>query len=354
MLANIKCTFFWHGFPACGHMLRDLNSILGSSLQVYATRPSVPFDGLGDFLANKIIYIEKADNLLNYYNDIKNSDLFVHTGWSFNAINSIDKRLKKENCKTKIFVLVDNRLKKNIRQFLGIFYMKFTLLKNIDGFIASGKSAIKLLKFLGVPSNKISSGHYGASSDLYPRWNKKNPKKDEITFIGSLDKRKGCDILINAWKQYKNNNGKLKLNIIGEGKYYDAFNSLKDVNLHGFLQPKESSKILLSSFCFILPGRDDNWATVIAEAAASGCILVSTINVAATEDLLRSTNGFLLKENTPSEILKILFELENLNEDKKIEMCSDSTIKSLNFDTRRLTNALKVLFDGNKSNQPLE
>ena len=87
-------------------MLKDLDKILAKDLQVYATRPAVPFEELGSFLTNKIIWVSEPDDMLDYFNDIKNSDIFIHTGWGNAGINKLDKKLRSFNKKIKIYVLL--------------------------------------------------------------------------------------------------------------------------------------------------------------------------------------------------------------------------------------------------------
>jgi len=348
-MSKIRCVVFWEGFPACGHMLVDLSAHLGGSLQVIATKATVPFSGLGGFLENDIIYLESVLEIGNYFSIISGADIFIHTGWNHKAINDIDKRLNSSNSKVKKYVLVDNRLKFSIRQVIGSVYFRMFLNELYDGYIVSGKSAYKLMRFFGVQKSKIASGHYGASSDLYPRWHDDYKKSKEVTFIGSIDKRKGADILLQCWSEYINLGGTLTLNIIGAGEYQEQFLKLERVKVFGFLQPSEASEILLRSLAFVLPGRDDNWGTVIAEAAASGCILLTTKNVGAAYDFLEELkNGYLLDIRSSKSLSNILLKIENMDSKILLNMSKASVIKSLDFDSNRLTSAIEKLY-GNLS-----
>ncbi|WPE15939.1 glycosyltransferase [Candidatus Thioglobus autotrophicus] len=344
-MTTITCVIFWDGFPACGHMLTDLSDRLGTKLQVLATKPSVPFSGLGEFFKNEIIYLDNISEIDSYFDMIKNSKIFIHTGWSHKAINKLDKKLNALNSPVRKYVLIDNRLKYSIRQIIGSVYFRFFLKELYDGYIVSGKSAFRLMLFFGVKKSKIVSGHYGASSDLYPRWNDDQKKLKEVTFIGSLDKRKGADILLEAWKEYKSKKGEMTLNIIGSGEYQKYFTELDNVNVFGFLQPNESSKILLRSLVFVLPGRDDNWATVIAEAAASGCILIPTKFVGATYDFLEDgKNGYLLNPNSGKLLSNYLLKIQEMPPESLAKMVKYSVKKSFEFDSIRLTKAIEKLF----------
>ena len=129
----------------------------------------------------------------------------------------------------------------------------------------------------------------------------------------------------------------------------EQFLKLERVKVFGFLQPSEASEILLRSLAFVLPGRDDNWGTVIAEAAASGCILLTTKNVGAAYDFLEELkNGYLLDIRSSKSLSNILLKIENMDSKILLNMSKASVIKSLDFDSNRLTSAIEKLY-GNLS-----
>ena len=341
-----KCVIFWHGFPSCGHMLTDLSIKLGNNLHVIATKPKVPFSELGSFLHNKIIYLDQISDIWSHWNLIKNADIFIHTGWCFADINKIDKKLKKEKYKTKVFILVDNRLKYSLKQIIGYFIFKKFYSKIFDGYIVAGKKSKDLLIFFGINEEKIATGHYGAPEDFYPRsLGNITAKKNRFVFVGSLNRRKGYDILIKAWDKYQKSGGTWELAIVGEELQHGKALNLNKIIQFGFRQPHEVAQIMQESTALILPSRDDNWATVLAEGAASGCILVSTNNVGATYDLIKiGENGYILSNYYPVKSLFTIFrEIEFLDKIKRDDMCKKSIIKSEEFKALRLTHAINVL-----------
>lgn len=343
-MSRYDCIVFWNGFPACGHMLRDLSNQLKNRLKVYATRPAVPFAGLGGFLQNGITYLNQPSELLSFYDVIKEAKCFIHTGWCYPEINKIDALLKKQRASTKIFVLIDNRLKYSLRQILGAVYFRLVLRRLYDGYIVSGVLASKLMLLLGASSEQIASGHYGAPSDLYSRWDGVQKKHRHFTFVGSVGKRKGADLLIDAWTQYKARGGTWSLNVLGNGPYVDRLKHLPQVTCLGFQQPSETSRILLTSYAFVLPGRDDNWGTVLAEAAASGCIIVSTKEVGASSDIIsENENGYILDTVSSKSLCDVFFRIESLNDTNMFAMCMKSVEISNDFDFDRLTKAIAKL-----------
>ena len=123
-----------------------------------------------------------------------------------------------------------------------------------------------------------------------------------------------------------------------------AISILPKVSVLGFQQPNEVSKALLSSYAFILPGRDDNWGTVLAEAASSGCVLISTKFVGASKDLIiENKNGYILTKLTAQEICNYLIFVSSFPKEKLLAMCKESTKISKDFDTDRMLGAVKFL-----------
>lgn len=340
------CVVFWHGFPACAHMLLDLSKKLGNNLTVISTKPTVPFAELGKFLTKEIIYLQTIDEIYLYWKLIKKADIFIHTGWCFSEVNKIDLKLKSFNSSARIYVLVDNRLKYSLRQLIGYFVFRIFYDYKYDGYIVSGKKAYDLLIFFGVEEKKISSGHYGASEDIYPRKvNLIENKKNRFIFVGSLDKRKGFDILIKAWKKYIQSGGTWELLVIGKIPEYFKNIKMKNLTFCGFKQPKDVAHLMQESSALILPGRDDNWATVIAEAAASGCILVSSKNVGATYDLIHhQVNGYVISKYFPiNSLFNYLKKIETLSQEERKKMFKFSINLSKDFKSDRLTKAINNL-----------
>lgn len=339
-----ECIVFWHGFPACGHMLIHLSTRLGSALKVYATKPSVPFTGMGGFLSNNIEYLNEPDDLWSHIDRIRMARIFIHTGWNFKAINEIDALLNSSHRRPKIYILVDNRLKYSLRQVFGAVYYRFKLRQLYDGAIVAGASSARLMRFLGEPHSRVASGHYGASGDLYPRWDGEALKQKSFVFVGSLDRRKGVDLLASAWKTYKENGGTWSLTVYGSGSLACLFAELPDVTCYGFAQPPVISRALLKSYAFILPSRDDNWGTVVAEAAASGCALISTREVGATEDfIIHRKNGFIIPFLTSAGVYQAIMSMVALTDNELNSMCAHSVEVSKKFDSPRLTAALEQL-----------
>ena len=71
-----------------------------------------------------------------------NLNIFFFTGWNNKAFISLAKQKK-----TKNICLIDNKIKKNFRQFLGKFYFKFFLNNIFDAAFVPGKNTQNLLRY---------------------------------------------------------------------------------------------------------------------------------------------------------------------------------------------------------------
>lgn len=66
----------------------------------------------------------------------------------------------------------------------------------------------------------------------------------------------------------------------------------------------------------ILPSRDDNWGTVVCEAAACGMQLITTKKVGASADIVKNgINGVELDKLSVYTLKNALFHFENMTED---------------------------------------
>ena len=101
-------------------------------------------------------------------------------------------------------------------------------------------------------------------------------KKNEITFVSKLWKRKNCDILINIFNSYEFK--KFKLNIVGDGP---ELNNLKEISkknsriiFHGDVDEKSKYKIISRSCLFVVPSSDEGFGIVYIESLLVGTPII--------------------------------------------------------------------------------
>lgn len=145
-----------------------------------------------------------------------------------------------------------------------------------------------------------------------------------ITFVGSLVKRKGVDLLIEAFKMIRDDN--LRLLIIGKGKLEDTLREIaKDDERIEFLGYKEDSlSYIKASDIFILPSFSEGIPNVLIEALACETPVIATDVDGITEIIKNKINGLLIKPGNPKLIkeaiecaIKNYAEMKNFSEEGK-------------------------------------
>ena len=143
---------------------------------------------------------------------------------------------------------------------------------------------------------------------------KYNPlNKILILSSGSLIKRKGMDILINAFKSAYNN-GAAKLLIIGDGpqKAYlqNLSNDGSDIELAGFMDSKDIPYLFNMADIFAFASKYDGWALVINEAIAARLPIICSNKVGAAIDKIKDgVNGMLFDPQDTDTLCKRLATL---------------------------------------------
>ncbi len=154
-------------------------------------------------------------------------------------------------------------------------------LKNADMLIATCEAEYQDIRNYGLkaPVAVIPNG-----IDI-PEISPNTQKKKRITFLSRIHKKKGIDILLNAWSQIEKE-GDFKdwtLSIVGPINDYaqQMIQKAKDldcrrVEFTGVMSGDAKFKFLAESSLFVLPTHSENWGIAVAEALACGTPAICT------------------------------------------------------------------------------
>ncbi|MEO8209832.1 MAG: glycosyltransferase family 4 protein, partial [bacterium] len=135
---------------------------------------------------------------------------------------------------------------------------------------------------------------------------KKFDEKLVFSFVGSLTKNKGVDVILDALNKVKDKNKIKEFFFVGDGsnrKKYKVLASKIDmpITFKGFMSRKDLESIYSISHMIILPSESEGFPKVIAEAAAYGCVPIVS-DVSSISQYFNDSNAFLLKKITSDEL----------------------------------------------------
>lgn len=197
------------------------------------------------------------------------------------------------------------------------------------GALAIGETAKNDFIKWGVSGKKIEILPYSEKELLIPTispsWFKKNEKY--FIYAGSLCKRKGIDVLIEAFLglNFQNPDMSWKLILIGKDKTNGVYHKLvKKYNLSdrviftGTIDNCEINKHIYYGDVFILPAFFDGWGMVLNEAASLKKPLISTDWAGASMHLIQNgENGFIVKAKDINKLKHAMqFYIDNPNKVK--------------------------------------
>lgn len=268
--------------------------------------------------------IKLDEKLINYIESLDRSTIFhIHGGFILDFY-FLSKFLHNQNFKyihTSHGCYNKEAMKKN-------FFKKYLFFKIFDKYILRkawkvqflGKSEFIHIDNLVKNINKVIIPNGQDLNEL--EFEYKNLKEKDLIFgfVGRIDKfHKGLDLLIKAYKIYKDQNGKGKLWIIGEGKDleylkdYTKKNNLQNfVTFFGSKFGSEKLNLMKNMDVFIHTSRFEGFPMAILEAFGLNIPVLISDETNVGEYVIKYNVGVLLKKNDPNEIAK---EMLNLNKE---------------------------------------
>ncbi len=335
---------------------KTLNIQSDINAYILAIKPSITSNNNFNIELMKDIPSKLLDKKeLGNYNVVKqivssfNPDIIIISGWNIKNYKQIV--FDCDFLNIPLVLAFDNPLKGGIKQQLGKYILK-SFINRISCAFVTGNRAREYAKFLGFTENKIYTGLYGINNDFYNDIYKARSNIQEwpksFIYIGQYIKRKGIDILMNAYQQYRKQvKNPWILNCCGMGPYNNILEDIDGVVNHGFIQPDDMDDIIIKAGVSICPSRYDSWGVVIAECCAAGLPIICTESCGASSELVRNyKNGILIKpKDTLSLIEALLWMTENYNilpefGKKSFELASPYSSKNWLQQIRMIINAL--------------
>lgn len=137
-------------------------------------------------------------------------------------------------------------------------------------------------------------------------------KELRLLFVGNLMPSKGILQLLDALNSNLLNKRITQLHIAGGGRLLDEVRKKAKQNKNikiivtGDITREELNKLYADAHLLILPSSSESFPKVVAEAAAYGCIPVTTSLSAITRQITDGVNGFLMTDNSTASITQTI------------------------------------------------
>lgn len=250
----------------------------------------------------------------------KDTDVFIFNSISFMRFMFLPFFIRKIKRKKTIVVhhhFMHRQLKGIRRKIYKTFEWNF--LKQMDKIIVASPYVYDDLK-KHFPSEKLML--FQIPFDNKPLYSP-DPVKGNLTYMGTIEYRKGLSYLIQALILLKNRGKEYPLTIVGkvfEQAYYENIkqeiekNNL-NVKFTGFLSKEDKEKILSQTDVFVFPSLLEGYGMALVEAQTYGLPIVSFDNSAMPYNVKNDINGFTV----PTGNVELLAEaIEKTVEDRNL------------------------------------
>jgi len=183
---------------------------------------------------------------------------------------------------------------------------------------------------------------------------KKEKYKCVFAIVGTIDERKGQDILIQAIRLLSDELIKKCLFII-IGKinhlpFIQIINNIKNDYPNNFIYIKYLNRNKLFSLyqqmdCLICSSRDDPMPIVVTEAMQNSKIIICSENTGSARYLEEMNSGLIYKNNSPEELSKLIcYVIDNKN--NLLQMCIQARKTYEQYFTQNIfNNSIKIILD---------
>lgn len=173
-------------------------------------------------------------------------------------------------------------------------------------------------------------------------------------YVGGLVRTKNVDSIITAFSISQNPND--SLSIVGAGddekrlkKLVKRLNLDRQVTFCGRISREEVLKKMGESNVFVMISNNETYGMVYAEAMASGCLTIASLNGGFDGIIVDGQNGFLCEQGNHKMLANIFNNIKSMTEEKRMEIGNNATkIKSTLSDENVANNYLKEVIKRNE------
>ena len=256
-------------------------------------------------------------------------DIIYISGWMDKEYLPTARRFKKKGI--PVVVGFDDQWHGNLRQRLGAIAFPFLYKNYFSHAWVSGPRQYEFAKRLGFENRHIIIDMLSCDYNLFNEAGealiqKRTRYPRTFFYVGNFSEKKGTDILLKAFKQYRRTfGGDWKLICIGNGEMWHLLENESGIEVIDYMYQREIVNLCARLGVFVLPSRREPWGVVVHEFATAGLPLLLSDSVGAKDTfLIEGYNGISYANNSVAALSRAMFDLSIKSESELLEMGSNS------------------------------
>lgn len=298
--------FSWYRLPQyAARLVKAAVDRLGEHCVVVGSRPSVPVEGMERALGQRVHWID-ADRPVSWRDlGLDVPAIYIQSGWAYPAFSALGREVKSHG--GRIIGLADANWRGDFRQIvLGPLMFRALHRRHFDAMIVPGLQGERLMRYFGIPTERIRKGMYGADPAIFNGGPPLASRPRTFLFVGQFIARKDVLGLSRAFLRFSETRPGWTLRICGSGPQRDEIPSDPRIVVENFVQPEQLALRYHEARFFVLPSLFEAWGLVVHEAALCGCALLLSDAIGSADDLASARNAMRFKPRNEDVLVRAL------------------------------------------------
>lgn len=238
-----------------------------------------------------------------------NPDVVYISGWQDKGYLSVARKLKALGI--PIVAGLDSQWTGSLRQQVGAKLIRWVYKPRYFSYVwVPGPMQYEYAARIGFAKTEILSNLLSGHSNVFAAAARDREQEEGISprqsflYVGRFAEAKGIDILIHAYRLYKQKyQGTWSLTCIGNGPMDQELARCKDIQVEGFMSQQDLARKAVSAGAFVLPSRYEPWGVVVHEFATAGLPLILSEHVGSRPQfLIDEANGYTFFDNSAEQL----------------------------------------------------
>lgn len=283
--------FSWKGMPQyAARELKAAIAALGVDCAVIGSKPDVPVAGMEAALGQPITWIDDSRRVTWRELGLTRPDIFFQSGWGYRGLNALGAEVRAAG--GKVIGFSDANWRGDFRQRVaGAIAFRLHLRRLFDAMIVPGREGRRLMRWYGMPNDRVFEGMYGADPALFNGGPPLVDRPRAVLFVGQFIDRKQVLTLAAAFRRFAAARPGWTLRLTGSGAQRDLIPRADDIVVEDFVQPEHLADRYRAVRFFVLPSLVEAWGLVVHEAALCGCGLILSDAIGSAADLADDINA---------------------------------------------------------------